>query len=688
MKIALTKTGMIRFPLGLRLLLAAASALFALNSRAQVPVPVNFCGSMNPDGTFALTWETPPGADPDLNYELYRDDGTGFALLNMQAPATNTGFTDFGLDPNQVNGYYVRSVFQGDFSENSEIIFNMVLSLDALSQSVAVLNWTAPYDDPMPPGQYEVYRTLPGEAPELRGVLNETTFTDTLQGICDDAVVTYYVEFAGANCTTRSQTAEEEFLDIIPPPQPVIETAVTDPESGDIIVYWDPVSAPDLDLYRIQDIDLLNQQFINIGVVQAGEPTEFIYEGAGANEEKTLAVIAFDLCGNDASFSGTATTMFAEAEYSECATDAMVSWTPYAGWPEGVDAYLIKAFIDGGAEELMGEVTGDETFFIAEVDPNREYCFFVEALSAGDQRNSTSNAACVTTDYPVIADFLYNSYVTVIDNTTAEVALLQDPESEGMTYELFRARQTGGFVKLGTFGQTGQEFLIYTDTDLDTRNLNYRYKWRAYDGCGVFIGESNVGRTMTLTTLADTRELANVLTWTAYEEWENGVGRYRIERRVGREGPFEDYAETDGETTVFTDNVEEFRFEEGEFCYRIVAEEAANSYGVSSESATVERCITQPPVMWIPSAIMLDGEPENRVFKPVAAFIDFDSFRMEIYNKWGQRLFTSDDTEEGWDGTFRGGFVPPDMYRYIISYNDGSGKPFVEQDVIYVLKHN
>lgn len=661
--------------------------MLALNSRAQVPVPVNFCGSMNPDGTFALTWETPPGADPDLNYELYRDDGTGFVLINTQAPATNTGFTDFGLDPDQVNGYYVRSALSGDFSENSEVIFNMVLSLNVLGQSVAALSWTEPYD-PMPPGIYEVYRALPDEAPELRATLNETAFNDTLAGICEDTVATYFVEFVGADCTMRSQTAEEEFIDVVPPPQPVIETALTDPATGDILVYWSPVVAPDLDLYRIQDIDLLNQQFINIGVVQAGEPTEFLYAGAGENGEKTLAVIAFDLCGNDASFAGTATTMFAEADYSECGTDAMVSWTPYEGWAEGVETYEIKALIDGAAEQLMGAVTGDETFFIAEVEPNREYCFFVEAVSAGNQRNSTSNEACVTTDYPVIPEVVYNSYVTVIDNSTVEVALLQDPESEGVTYELFRARQAGGFVSLGTFGQTGQEQLIYTDTDLDTRNLSYRYKWEAYDGCGVFIGESNVGRSMTLTTLADTRELANVLTWTAYDDWENGVERYRIERRVGSDGPFEAYAETDGESTVFTDNVEEFRFEEGEFCYRIIAEEAPNSYGSSSESSTVVRCVTQPPVMWIPSAIMTDGQPENQVFKPVAAFIDFDSFRMEIYNKWGERLFTSEDAEEGWDGTYRGGPVPPDMYRYIISYNDGSGKPFVEQDVLYVLRHD
>lgn len=664
------------------------SAIFvALMARAQVPVPPDFCGSMNPDNSFTLSWTTPVGADPDLTYEIFKDDGGGFVSINVQGPPNNTEFTDFGIDPLQMNRYYIRSVLNGTPSGNTEVISNMVLSLDALGEAVAQLSWTLPYD-PMPPGDFNVILQIPGGAPEVRAVLpaDITTYNDTLSGICDDTLATYYIEFATPQCATQSQRVAEEFVDNVFPPQPLIETALVDPLTGDIIIYWDPVNAPDLDLYRIQDIDVINQQFLNVGTVQAGEPTQFNYAGAGENGEKTLAVIAFDECGNDGSFAGTVTTIFAEADYSECGTDAMVSWTEYEGWSEGVEAYHVKARIDGGAPVVIEELTGEETFYIAEVEPNREYCFFVEAISAGAQRNSTSNQACVITDYPVVSAFLYNSYVTVLDNSSVEVALLQDPAAEGMSYELYRARQTGGFVKIGEFEQTQEERIVYVDTDLDPRNLTYRYRWKAFDGCGVSIGESNIGANMTLTAIAETREFANYLTWTPYEEWENGVARYRIQRKVGLEGEFEDFAELDGQTLVYTDDVEEFQFEEGEFCYRIIAEEAANSFGEASESETVVRCATQPPVMWIPSAMVINGEPDNQVFQPVAAFIDFDTFRMEIYNKWGNRIFESEDVNDGWDGTYKGNEVRSDMYRYIISYSDGSGRPFVEQDVVYVLK--
>lgn len=671
-----------------RLTMAIAAVMVGLRLSAQVPVPPDFCGSMNPNSTFTLTWSAPAGADPDLTYEIFKDDGSGFTSINVQGPPGNTEFTDFGIDPLQQNRYYIRSVLNGVPSENTAIISNTVLSMVVFGESVAQLSWTFPYE-PMPAGTFEVVRSIPGAPPEVRASLSAGTaaYNDTISGLCEDTLATYHVEFVTAQCTSASQRVEGEFRDLIPPPQPVIETAEVDPITGDIIVYWDDVFAPDLDVYRIQDIDLVNQQFLTVGAVQAGQPTQFLYAGAGDNGEKTLAVIAFDECGNDASYAGTVTTMFAEADYTECGTDAMVSWTEYEGWEEGVETYRVMARIDGGAPELINELSGVETFYLAEVEPNREYCFYVEAVSAGEQRNSTSNQACVITDYPVVADFLYTGYVTVIDNTTAEVALLQDPDAVGMQYDLFRARQSGGFVKIGSFNQTEDQYLVYVDTDLDTRNLTYRYKWEAFDGCGVPVGESNTGRNMTLTAIAETREFANFLAWTPYEEWENGVERYRIQRKVGSEGEFEDFAEVDGQTLVYTDDVEEFRFEEGEFCYKVIAEEAANSYGVVSESETVVRCATQPPVMWIPSAIMINGEIENQVFKPVAAFIDFGSFRMEIYNKWGERIFESDNVEEGWDGTYKGSVVRSDMYRYIISYKDGSGKPYVEQDVVYVLKN-
>jgi gliding motility-associated-like protein len=77
----------------------------------------------------------------------------------------------------------------------------------------------------------------------------------------------------------------------------------------------------------------------------------------------------------------------------------------------------------------------------------------------------------------------------------------------------------------------------------------------------------------------------------------------------------------------------------------------------------------------------------NDEFKPVIGFVDFESYRMEIYNKWGENLFETREIDRGWDGTYKGNVVPEDFYRYIISVKDGSGKPFIEEGRLYMIRN-
>lgn len=671
-----------------RWLCTYASVAVLCFAQAQVMPPLNFCGSVNEDNAFVMNWDEPTIANPDLNYEIWRDNGTGFALLTQMGPANNTTFTDFAVNTAVVNRYFVRSIFEGETSVSTDTIANIVLSLTVINTSEAQLSWTLPFSTMPAGGSFNVYREPEGELGQVVATLGPltTSYNDTLFGYCEDTMVSYSVAFEWAGCIIRSQLVEDEFTDIMPPPQPVIETASVDPLTDDIVLTWAPVMAEDLAFYRVQDIDVIAQQFINVGFIPAGDPTEFVYENAGGNGAKTLAVISFDECGNDASFDGTATTMFAEASYTECSLDAMVSWSEYEGWDEGVAQYRIQAYVDGAGPVLMGETDGSSTFFLADVEPNREYCFFVEAVSLGTQVNATSNGSCVVTDYPNIASIVYLSSVDVIDASTIEVNILQDVNAVGTTYRLSRARQTGNYVEIAIFNQTADQFLTYTDKGLDARSVQYNYRFEAYDGCGTLIGQSNLGTNIVLDALAETRELKNYLSWNPYEAWQQGVSEYQIWRKVGSETDFQLYATVGGDTFIFEDDVEQYRDQEGEFCYRVVAIEAANSYGLPSQSRSYTDCVTQPPIMWIPSAIVLDGQPQNQVFKPVAGFIDLATFRMEIYNKWGQLIFESADIDEGWDGTYRGNRVREDVFRYIIAYSDGSGKPYIEQDVLYVLR--
>ncbi len=662
--------------------------LIALTIEAQPSPPTNFCVGVNAAGFIELTWEVPTNPDPTLNYQIFRDSGTGFVLIDVIGPFNTTNYIDFTASTAVVHTYYVQSLLNGVSSAATVSLSNIVLNLNASVSSVAQMSWNSPFQQIPATGDIEILRKIAGGVFEelVTLPLTTTSFNDTLYGFCADVVISYQVIYHGGDCTMASNIEENEFQDTQAPPQPVIETATVDINTGDIILYWYPVTVPDLDFYRVQDIDFVAQQFINVGTINASGLPEFVYDGAG-NSATTLGVIAFDECGNEASFGEVATTMFADATYTECELDAMISWTPYEGWSEGVEKYEIRAQIDGTEDIGFGEVSGDVSFFMATVEPNREYCFYMEAHSNGNQRASRSNLACLATTYPEVSTVNYISSVTVVDESTIEVNLLQDLDAVGTTYKLFRARTGSAFISLGTFFQSSNPVLIYSDNDVDPRNLVYQYKWEAYDGCGVLISTSNTSQNIVLSGLADSRELRNYLNWNQYIGWDGQVLEYEILRKLGSEDMLTPFANVSAGVLVFVDDAEQYRFDEGEFCYQIMARENSNSFGPGAASFSNVICVTQEPVMWIPSAIILNGAVENQVFKPVAGFIDFDSFRMEIINKWGEKLFSTDDIEQGWDGSYKGNEVREDFYQYIITYRDGSGKPFVERDILYVLKH-
>lgn len=66
------------------------------------------------------------------------------------------------------------------------------------------------------------------------------------------------------------------------------------------------------------------------------------------------------------------------------------------------------------------------------------------------------------------------------------------------------------------------------------------------------------------------------------------------------------------------------------------------------EVAVVAQCAT---TIVFPTAFSPNNDGINDVFKPIARFVE--NFKLVIFDRWGQKVFTTNDINEGWDG-FRG----------------------------------
>lgn len=98
----------------------------------------------------------------------------------------------------------------------------------------------------------------------------------------------------------------------------------------------------------------------------------------------------------------------------------------------------------------------------------------------------------------------------------------------------------------------------------------------------------------------------------------------------------------------------------GTYTVRIVD---ANGCQTSSDIEVTEFV----PRVVLPNAFSPNGDGINDLFMPVA---DCElQFAMQIVNRWGNLVFSSEDIDTGWDGTFEGEPAETGAYTYVVFYS-------------------
>ena len=90
--------------------------------------------------------------------------------------------------------------------------------------------------------------------------------------------------------------------------------------------------------------------------------------------------------------------------------------------------------------------------------------------------------------------------------------------------------------------------------------------------------------------------------------------------------------------------------------------QASNSYGDHSESNVVS--INRPIQLYIPTAFTPNGDGLNDEFKAVGEGVDF--FHLNVYDRWGNLIFESNQIEMGWNGQVNGQLAQSGFYSYEI----------------------
>ena len=64
--------------------------------------------------------------------------------------------------------------------------------------------------------------------------------------------------------------------------------------------------------------------------------------------------------------------------------------------------------------------------------------------------------------------------------------------------------------------------------------------------------------------------------------------------------------------------------------------------------------------IWLPTSFTPNSDGLNDIY--LAYGIAVENFKMQVFNRWGQVVFTSNSIYDGWDGKFDGSFSSIGVY--------------------------
>jgi len=198
----------------------------------------------------------------------------------------------------------------------------------------------------------------------------------------------------------------------------------------------------------------------------------------------------------------------------------------------------------------------------------------------------------------------------------------------------------------------------YTDKNVSTSAFAYRYHVIAVNSCGIPV-ESSTHRSIKLSGIFDQDTTIN-LNWNPYEGWP--VDIYNINEAEDQNVSLNLYNFTKDTEFAVIKTLDGYQL-----ALRISAVQAGLKNVVSWSNQII---VDFNPILWIPNAFTpQNGDDLNNTFHIFVA--NYKSFSVNIYNRWGEHIFSSTDPNVQWDGTFKGSICDEGVYLYQVIVDGG-----------------
>jgi gliding motility-associated-like protein len=369
---------------------------------------------------------------------------------------------------------------------------------------------------------------------------------------------------------------------------------------------------------------------------------------------------AFDPCNNTTSYSNRicSTNFDVTAQNNQ----NNLSWTTNTA------AVLSFSIIRDGVLIANTNLT---SFIDNQVTCNTTYCYQL-VTNYNNGSSSVSLPQCVVATSTDIPAPVTNATAVVTPNGLT-ITWQENPVFPAAEYRILRKAGDGPFQPFATSTTP-----LITDPDYTTEK-NFSYQLEYTDLCG---NKSPVSNPIIPIRLEGSVNSENhiQLAWNSYSGWQNGVQEYIIEK-YSAQGQLLQTISVGPGITNFTDT--DFLPDQQVIRYVIKANASVSGLG---QVISNEIIITKNPNIFYPSAFTPDnqGPIENEVFRVYGQYIG--TFEIQIFNRWGELLYSSKNIDEGWDGTFNGKELPEGTYAFIARLIDLTGTSFTRSGSVVLLR--
>ncbi len=657
-----------------------------------LPPPLLKCVAVAANGDVTISWVPKPDTAGRFHaFDIYYSQSQGgpYTLIDSVLNYAQTSYTHVGANANVTPVYYYMVDRSGcpniiNPSESSDTLKAIQLTVLNPGTGYADLSWNPTHVPPLSSNSlyYRIYKEYPAGVWTLLDSTQLFTYREAIT-LCS-AFINYRIEVSDSSgCISVSTINGKLFHDIIAPVIPLMDSVSVD-GAGLATMSWKQDSSGDVIGYIIYQCT--GGPCVPIDTVNGINNLSFASSIDATSKSDSFCVAAFDSCGNTSPLSLVQNTIHLNAAFDACTNSATLFWNPFVNWPAGVKEYNIYASINGGAFNFIGSSVAT-TFVQDSLIPLSTYCYIIMALDGSNTETSSSNKVCVNATLIQPPLFQYVRKATVVSDNTAEIEAYVDTAADIVSYKIIRSVALGGpYDTVGIVPFTGNPFINFTDNNVPVGERSYYYKVIAVDSCGNNTFISQLGRTIHATATANDN-LSNTVDWNDYEIWLGGVDHYNVYRNVDNiigttpitTVPF-------GKSNTFTDNISNLNYTDGKFCYYIEAVEGpGNTFGFVDTSFSNQACVVQNAMVFIPNAFHPDGTI-NPIFMPFSSFLDAQEFSFDIYNRWGERIFHSENPTIGWDGTYKGHDAAQGVYVYFAKMKGSDGTDIERKGSITLLR--